>query len=248
VLFGRCCTQWVEQHATEPTEAQQQQQQQQQGLLPRVKGGIAEDMQLYRPNDVLDALSNFNTSNKNNKSNNVFAAGSNFEYKGLCMPLLAAWGHLLGSSLVAGGLAEVLQAEGYHNLLSTFTQTVIPVYDSVQLALSKAEPLPADETSRSEVRATVVAEDNNRLSCGDVPLHQVEVWGLVLTRIAIGCGCNNPSCSNMAETSELKLVKGSARTCAGCRTARYCGSKCQKQHWKQHKPVCKALAKARDGV
>jgi len=236
VLFGRCCTQWVDQHASEPDGAQQLQQQlQQQGPLQRVEGGIATDMQLYCPNNVLDALNNFSKSI--------------VEYKGLIMPLLAAWGHLLGSSLVAGGLAGVLQAEGYQDLLSALTQTVMPVHDTIQLGLSKTASFLRGQNSRGQVEARLngMPDGGDRVSC-DVPVHYVEVWGLMLTRIAIGCGCNNPSCSNMAETSELKLVKGSARKCAGCRTARYCGSKCQKQHWQQHKPVCTALAKARDRV
>ena len=56
--------------------------------------------------------------------------------------------------------------------------------------------------------------------------------------------CNNPNCSNLSGPSELQLVKGRSSTCSGCRVARYCGKACMKQHWKQHRPVCKALAAA----
>jgi hypothetical protein len=31
--------------------------------------------------------------------------------------------------------------------------------------------------------------------------------------------------------------------CTGCREVRYCGRACQKQHWKQHKAVCKRADK-----
>jgi len=68
--------------------------------------------------------------------------------------------------------------------------------------------------------------------------------GLALTSLAISSTCNNAACTNMAPPSELALVKGRSRTCAGCRTARYCSKACQTQSWKQHKPVCKALAAA----
>mmetsp|Transcript_44645 Transcript_44645/g.121665 ORF Transcript_44645/g.121665 Transcript_44645/m.121665 type:complete len:251 (-) Transcript_44645:400-1152(-) len=34
------------------------------------------------------------------------------------------------------------------------------------------------------------------------------------------------------------------RRCSGCYLARYCGSACQKKHWKHHKPACQAVAKA----
>ena len=43
-----------------------------------------------------------------------------------------------------------------------------------------------------------------------------------------GCGARPPS---------LKL-------CAGCGGVRYCGAACQKVHWKEHKPACRAAAAA----
>jgi len=36
-------------------------------------------------------------------------------------------------------------------------------------------------------------------------------------------------------------VAGHLQKCAGCRVVHYCGSNCQRSHWKQHKPVCKLL-------
>ena len=37
--------------------------------------------------------------------------------------------------------------------------------------------------------------------------------------------------------------------CSGCGGASYCGSACQKLHWKEHKPECKAAqAAAADGA
>jgi hypothetical protein len=65
-----------------------------------------------------------------------------------------------------------------------------------------------------------------------------------LTAFAIPHACNNPACSNVSGPSEAQLVGGKSSICAGCVTARYCGKACQKQHWKQHQPVCKALAAA----
>jgi len=32
------------------------------------------------------------------------------------------------------------------------------------------------------------------------------------------------------------------KTCTACRSVRYCDSKCQKDHWKFHKPTCKQMA------
>jgi MYND finger len=56
--------------------------------------------------------------------------------------------------------------------------------------------------------------------------------------------CNNPACVNLEETAEWQLVSRRGSMCAGCRTARYCCTACQRAHWAMHKPVCKALKEA----
>ena len=33
------------------------------------------------------------------------------------------------------------------------------------------------------------------------------------------------------------------KTCSGCRTAYYCGRRCQREDWKRHKPLCNPNAK-----
>jgi hypothetical protein len=45
----------------------------------------------------------------------------------------------------------------------------------------------------------------------------------------------------MAGLSEVAPVSGRGSICGGCLVARYCGTACQRQHWKQHKPVCQAI-------
>jgi hypothetical protein len=65
-----------------------------------------------------------------------------------------------------------------------------------------------------------------------------------LFTFAVPCLCNNPCCSNLAGLTELGLVSGRSCVCGGCRVARYCGRECQRAVWKQHKPVCAALAAA----
>jgi hypothetical protein len=79
-------------------------------------------------------------------------------------------------------------------------------------------------------------------------VQQLCALGAALSAQAISSACNNPACSNISGPSEAALVKGSSSTCGGCRVARYCCKTCRNQHWKQHKPVCKALAAARTGV
>jgi hypothetical protein len=75
-------------------------------------------------------------------------------------------------------------------------------------------------------------------------VQQLFALGLCLSAVAHKQCCNNPACINLSGPSELALVKGRSNTCSGCRTARYCSTVCMKQHWKQHRPVCKALAAA----
>jgi hypothetical protein len=78
-------------------------------------------------------------------------------------------------------------------------------------------------------------------------------WGLVSCLQVLGQGlcaiaspaiCNNPCCSNVSGPSEMLLVSGRSALCGGCRVAHYCSRDCQRQHWKQHKPVCQRLAAA----
>jgi hypothetical protein len=55
---------------------------------------------------------------------------------------------------------------------------------------------------------------------------QLHGAGMVLATFAIPYACNNPTCSNLDGISKAQLVDGRSCTtgCAGCRTARYCGS------------------------
>ena len=74
-------------------------------------------------------------------------------------------------------------------------------------------------------------------------VQQLSLLGEALCSVAHKQSCNNPTCSNLGGPSELQLVKGRSSTCSGCRTARYCSPECMRRHWKQHRPVCKAMAR-----
>jgi hypothetical protein len=77
---------------------------------------------------------------------------------------------------------------------------------------------------------------------------QLLAAGRLLACFAIPHACNNAACGNLAGPSEAQLVGGRTCICAGCRTSRYCGRACQRAAWRQHKPVCKALAAAAAAV
>jgi hypothetical protein len=73
---------------------------------------------------------------------------------------------------------------------------------------------------------------------------QLQAAVKVLATFANPHACNNPACGNVCGASEAQLVGGRSCICAGCCIARYCGRDCQRAAWRQHKPVCKALAAA----
>jgi hypothetical protein len=72
--------------------------------------------------------------------------------------------------------------------------------------------------------------------------------GSALCLLAAQPICNNPACANVSGPSETLLASGRSCVCGGCRIAHYCSKPCQQEHWKQHKPVCKALAAAAAGA
>jgi len=49
--------------------------------------------------------------------------------------------------------------------------------------------------------------------------------------------CHKKQCAQCGEpkTMERKMWK-----CGGCLVVKYCGTECQKKHWKRHKPICKS--------
>ena len=73
---------------------------------------------------------------------------------------------------------------------------------------------------------------------------QLQATGSTLCSFAVPCLCNNPACTNLSGLTEAGLVSGRSCVCGGCLVARYCGRACQRAAWKQHKPVCAALAAA----
>ncbi|KAF6749845.1 hypothetical protein DFP72DRAFT_911887 [Ephemerocybe angulata] len=45
--------------------------------------------------------------------------------------------------------------------------------------------------------------------------------------------CSHPECSKQ-EGGEVQLKK-----CSACKLVSYCGTQCQRGHWKEHKSACK---------
>jgi hypothetical protein len=91
--------------------------------------------------------------------------------------------------------------------------------------------------------AQAAAEDSDPIALRAL-VQTLRAAGQALGCLATPVCCNNPSCSSLVGLTELQSVSGKGCICAGCRTARYCDRACQRAHWKQHKPVCQALAAA----
>ena len=101
------------------------------------------------------------------------------------------------------------------------------------------------DTAAAAAALVTAAPGEQCVAAGVQLSKQLTALGVALNTLPVSSMCNNPHCTNFAEASEQKLVKGSSHVCAGCRAARYCSKECLGKHWKQHKPVCKALGAAR---
>jgi hypothetical protein len=77
-----------------------------------------------------------------------------------------------------------------------------------------------------------------------LPQALMDVGGLLCTALPSRSCCNEPSCCCLDKPSELQLAAGKGTKCSDCGVARYCSVAHQRLHWKQHKPVCRAIAAA----
>jgi hypothetical protein len=122
--------------------------------------------------------------------------------------------------LTAGTTGDHLATAGYA------TQAVLQQLEQLLATLQSLQDGPSDS-------AALLAA-----------AQQLQATGLALYSFAVPCVCNNPGCTSIMGLSELASVSGRSCICAGCGVARYCGRACQRAAWKQHKPVCGALAAA----
>jgi hypothetical protein len=140
--------------------------------------------------------------------------------------------------LLAAGTVQQLAALGYQpqdlqQQLAATTRAVAKLTTNlraVDMCANDANPLTGINSAAGAVFTDIQK--------------QLQAAGSVLAGFAIPHACNNPVCSNLCGPSEARLVGGRSCICAGCNTARYCGKTWQRAAWRQHKPVCKALAAA----
>jgi hypothetical protein len=117
-----------------------------------------------------------------------------------------------------------------------------------QLAAAGYAPQALPQQLQQVAAAVQVVGGSASSTQFEAATQQLQAAGSALCSFAVPCLCNNPACDNLSGLTELGLVSGRSCICAGCRVARYCGRACQRAAWKQHKPVCAALAAAASGA
>jgi hypothetical protein len=137
------------------------------------------------------------------------------------------------------------------DMLQSLAAAVSAWVGSIQAPAARAQLEAAGcapQQLQQRLQALLAAQQESQQGLTDASIaalaRQLQKTGNRLSGIAVRQFCNNPACGNLSGPTELRLVSGRGCMCAGCRMARYCGRDCQRAAWKQHKPVCKALAAA----
>jgi uncharacterized membrane protein YgcG len=215
VIFGRCCLQWAEQ-------------------LERQKTGL---LLLAHCAEVQQEQSSSSSSR---------AAAVQLQQESLLYEL-----HNEGPALVCiPGLRQGksgMPVDSMESLIDSLAQWVSGLQAPAVLSQLAAAGC-AQQQLQQQLDALLAAQQGTRQGLTDASLaalvQQLRMTGRMLCGIAVPHFCNNAACGNLSGPTEVRLVSGRSCLCAGCLTARYCGRDCQRAAWKQHKPVCKALAAA----
>jgi hypothetical protein len=145
----------------------------------------------------------------------------------LILPPVQQW-------LQASSTQEQLVAAGYAP--QALPQQLQQVVAALQTARDAATPPGKGSAGSGQLDSSCYLEAAQLLQAA----------GSALCSFAVPCMCNNPACANLCGLTDQGLVSGRSCICGGCGVARYCGRPCQRAVWKQHKPVCAALAAAAD--
>jgi hypothetical protein len=244
VLFGRCCSIWAEQllqgaarqHPQGPTSM----------YMLHLNYSTLLDVFTQRRCPMSGALLLLLDTLAAQEDPSKGGSPSGRSVPVLCLDSCKAW-------LSDPSTSAQLAAAGYDmQLLTSKLDAALQAADAVQdPGTGLCELLQMPSVAELEELVPQAAATAGHIVSAEAVMQLVEqlrAFGAALSTLAISSACNNPACSNVSGPSEAGLVKGSSSTCGGCRTARYCCRACQTQHWKLHKPVCKALAAARAGL
>jgi hypothetical protein len=154
-------------------------------------------------------------------------------------------GKLIYSSSSSSSSSNGRMPEGsmplLEHLLDQHAQLQLATFTALQRCTAEGRPSTVKHDIKSAVAAALLQH-----VWGDELPGQLRAFGAAVAAVLpVGWACNNAACTNLGKLSELQLVTGKAKVCAGCKQVHMCSAECQKQHWKAgHKLVCKKLAAA----
>jgi hypothetical protein len=214
-LLGCCCLQWSQQLATLPSSSATA------AAAAAAQSGVVE-----YPDGVITELPGYLRSVWGTAVHPVWRGKSLIM---LCLQALDTWPRCIIFESSGGETAaatELMRALG-----AGYSTPVLAAMAAKHQCLVEYQGLSLSEQRNPEEPVPLAGF-----------VQQLFALGEALSSVPHKQCCNNPACRNLLGPSELQLVNGRSNTCSICRSARYCSDVCMKQHWKQHRPVCKALA------
>ena len=102
---------------------------------------------------------------------------------------------------------------------------------------SSAEGTSMDHRDCDETQQEIVVAADDRKVL--VTAAMIELLHVFVAEVPLPVGCNNPHCPAAVDEAVA------TRKCTGCKLAVYCSDGCLKEHWKEHKGVCRRVQAAR---
>ena len=106
-------------------------------------------------------------------------------------------------------------------------------------ASAEATSMDPRECDETQLAGAVVADGREVLVTAASAAAMIELLHVFVAEVPLPVGCNRPHCP--AGVDEAVAT----RKCTGCKLAVYCSDGCLKEHWKEHKGVCRRVQAAR---
>jgi hypothetical protein len=151
---------------------------------------------------------------------------------------------LLPKRLKRGVLAAYDQhSPKFHKRLKDDAETLMNAMSEAARSVACTAACPAADCAGAP--SGVSSSDPGRGAHADpamTPGQVATLWGvlhLLIAEVPLPVGCNNPLCPAAVDEPVA------TRKCTGCKLAVYCSDACLKEHWEEHKVVCRRVKAAR---